>query len=261
MDDLAYNYVKRQIHKLAGINLNDYKRPQMERRLQAYLERSVYTNWPQLFRTISSDSKAISHLRDYLTINVSSFFRDPEKYKSLQKNILPKLLAKRSSLRLWSAGCSRGQEIYSMAILLTEMSGNLAQHRLLATDIDQSAIKWAKSGGPYTAEDVAYVSHSQKLQYFTKHENKFWVNDSLRYSVLFNQHNLLSDPVAGKFDLIICRNVVIYFELETKITLYQHFYDLLRPGGYLFVGGTEVIPKASNIGFESPYLSFYQRPK
>ena len=261
MDDLEYNYVKRQINKLTGVDLNNYKRPQMERRLQIYLERSEYANWPRLFRTVSTDPQAAGKLRDYLTINVSSFFRDPDKYKSLQKNILPQLLAQRSSLRVWSAGCSRGQEIYSIAVLLTEMTNNLALHRLLATDVDTSAIQWAKAGGPYTVEDVAHVPRHQLLQYFTKQDNQFWVNNNLRYSVLFKQHNLLSDPVTGKFDLIICRNVVIYFELETKIKLYQRFYDFLRPGGFLFVGGTEVIPKAASLGFTSPYLSFYQRPK
>jgi len=259
MTDLEYNYVKHQIRQLTGIDLNAYKTPQMQRRLQAYLLRIGYPNWPKFFRTLRANPAELNKLKDYLTINVSSFFRDPEKYKYLQTCVLPELLRYHPVLRVWSAGCSRGQEVYSLAMLLAENAGPGLEHYLLATDIDHSALEWAKAGGPYTADDVAYVPVHLRLRYLEARHNEYWVSTKLRGMVTFRQHNLLADPVAGKFDLIICRNVVIYFQADAKDKLYHGFHNALKPGGVLFVGGTEIVPKAGDIGLEAMNVSFYRR--
>jgi chemotaxis protein methyltransferase CheR len=259
MDDLEYNYIKHQIRILTGVDLNCYKAPQMQRRLKAYLARSGYPNWPKFFRTLRSDAVLLSKFQDYLTINVSSFFRDPEKYSYLQRNALPELLRQRTPLRVWSAGCSRGQEAYSLAMLLTEATNGNYQHRILATDIDHSALEWAKSGGPYTADEVSDLPPRFRMRHFEVRQDEYWIKEELRRKVAFRQHNLLADPVVGKFDLIICRNVVIYFQAEAKRKLYQRFYDVLKPGGVLFVGGTEIVPKATEIGLEAMSVSFYRR--
>lgn len=259
MKDLEYNYIKRQVLTLTGVDLNCYKAPQMQRRLEAYFSRSGYSNWPKFFRSIQADPVALEKFKDYLTINVSSFFRDLEKYKHLQTIILPELLNNRASLRAWSAGCSRGQEAYSLALLLAEAGGSPTQHRLLATDIDRSALEWARAGGPYSADDLANLPPTLRLGYFNVHDQQYWVRQNLRRMVTFRQHNLLADPIAGKFDLIVCRNVVIYFTTEHKRRLYQRLHDALRPGGVLFVGGTEVIARPAEIGFEIVDMSFYRR--
>ncbi len=259
MEDLEYNYIKRKLLTLTGIDLNCYKAPQMQRRLKAYLMRSGYPNWPKFFRTIQADPVKLSKFKDYLTINVSSFFRDPEKYNYLKSVVLPDLLRCRSTLRIWSAGCSRGQEAYSIAMLLAKVSGPRHQYRILATDIDRSALEWARAGGPYSADDVVNVSGNLRLNYFNAHNNQYWIKEELRRKISFNQHNLLADPISGKFDLIICRNVVIYFQPEAKQELYHRFYNALKPGGILFVGGTEIIPKATDMGFETASISFYRR--
>jgi chemotaxis protein methyltransferase CheR len=261
MDELEYNYIKHQVRLLTGVDLNCYKAPQMKRRLKAYLTRLGYPNWPKFFRTLRANSAELSKFKDYLTINVSSFFRDSEKYDYLRTFILPELLHHHPSLRVWSAGCSRGQEAYSLAMLLAEANGSHYQHRLLATDIDKSALEWAKTGGPYHADEVVNVPTHLRLRYFNIDNDKYWINEELQRRVIFRQHNLLADPIAGKFDLIICRNVVIYFEPQVKENLYRRFYDALRPGGVLFVGGTEIVPKASDIGFETINISFYRRKK
>lgn len=259
MNDLEYNFIKKNTLALTGINLNSYKAPQMQRRLTAYLTRSGQSDWPRFFRLLRTDPVALQKFRDYLTINVSSFFRDWEKYQFLRQTVLPDLLKNRASLRVWSAGCSRGQEAYSVAILLAEAGQSDRSHQVVATDIDQSALAWARAGGPYTAADVEYVSADWRARYLTKRDDSFWVTSALRYQVMFRQHNLLTDSMAGKFDLIVCRNVVIYFKPETKDKLYRQFYESLRPGGVLYVGGTEMISKAAEIGFESIGTSFYRR--
>ncbi len=260
MKDLEYKYIKRQVLALTGVDLNCYKAPQMQRRLDAYLKQSQLPNWPQFFWALKADPVALSKFKDYLTINVSSLFRDPEKYKYLRTSILPELLQKRNTLRVWSAGCSRGQEAYSVAILLAEVSGNSYQPRILATDIDRSALAWAKAGGPYSSNEVVNIpTDLLSSKYFTVRKDGYWVNETLRKNIIFKQHNLLNDEVTGKFDLIICRNVVIYFESDTKNMLYRRFYKALRPGGVLFVGGAEIIFSATELGFEVVGISFYRR--
>ena len=191
MEEVEYNYIKCQVRKLIGVDLNCYKAPQMQRRLKAYLIRSGYPNWPKYFRVVRANPDELSKLRDYLTINVSSFFRDPEKYDYLQTSILPELLRNRPILRVWSAGCSRGQEAYSVAVLLAQASGFHFQHRLLATDIDHSALEHARAGGPYSADEIANLSPDLCLRHFDVRQDQYWIKKELQRKVVFRQHNLL----------------------------------------------------------------------
>jgi chemotaxis protein methyltransferase CheR len=265
IDEFEYSFIKREMLSLTGVDLNCYKTSQMQRRLNTYLLRSGQVTWRNFFRGVQNDPAEVGKLKDYLTINVSSFFRDLDKFKVLQEAILPELLRGRSSLHLWSAGCSRGHEPYSLAIMLSELTTPYRRHHILATDLDQSALQWARAGGPYTAEDVANLPSALLDRYFEVRAGAYYVIDSLRRRIDFRQHNLLADPFAaleaggGGFDLIVCRNVVIYFTPVVKDRLYRHFYHALRPGGILFVGGTEIIPQAAEIGFESAGISFYRR--
>lgn len=259
MENLEYNFVKKNILALTGVDLNGYKSQQMQRRLQTYLQRSNHSTWQSFFAAIRRDSTAVSKLRDYLTINVSSFFRDSEKFDCLRDNILPDLLSSRQTLRIWSAGCSRGYEPYSLAMMLAELSGSHRQHYILATDIDNSALAWSQAGGPYTSDELANMPVSLQKRYFNLRNERYYVTESLRGRITFRHHNLLADPFEQNFDLIVCRNVVIYFTNEVKDELYRRFSSALRPGGVLFVGGTEIVPKAVEIGLKTVGISFYRR--
>ncbi len=285
MDVREYEFIKKEILATTGVDLDFYKAPQMQRRLGSYLLRSGQSNWKQFFQMVHNDEKARRDLKDYLTINVSSFFRDIDKYTYLERTILPELLggkvttAKRPQslremrqasrtngtnstgrgLRIWSAGCSRGQEPYSLAMLLTEMTGSFTKHYILASDLDRSALVYAEAGGPYSKDDVGAVSEKYLNRYFEQRDGKYFVKESLRRKITFKQHNMLTDPFETDFDMIVCRNVVIYFTAEVKDRLYRRFYESLRPGGIMFVGGTEIISKASEIGFEPAGISFYRR--
>ena len=260
MQQLEYDFIKREILSLTGIDLNNYKSEQMQRRLNSFLLRSGESDWRNLFSATRSDPVALSKLRDFLTINVSSFFRDLPKYEILQQTILPMLQKDRSTLRVWSAGCSQGQEPYSLAMILTEATGSHRRHYILASDLDYSALAWAKAGGPYSATDVANVPLQLRQRYLNSQNNRYCAHENLQKLITFKQHNLLADPFEGNFDLIVCRNVVIYFTALVKERLYNRFYQALRPGGVLFVGGTEIVNKASEIGFETIGVSFYRRP-
>jgi chemotaxis protein methyltransferase CheR len=259
MDAHEYNFVKLKVKKLIGVNLDGYKSAQVQRRLRTYLIRSGHANWPSFFRAIQHDPIKLGELRDYLTINVSAFFRDPEKFEQLRTSILPELLRGHPRLRVWSAGCSRGHEPYSLAITLCEATGPYCRHTILATDIDHSALKRAQAGGPYSTDELVNVPPPLIGRYFKARDDGYYVVENLRRKITFRHHNLLDDPFENAFDLIVCRNVVIYFTAEVKAHLYRRFYDGLRPGGVLFVGGTEVISKAPDIGFAPVGISFYRR--
>ncbi len=265
MESQEYFYIKRKILQLTGIDLEGYKCQQMQRRLQAYLTQSGHTSWPLFFRAIQNNPDQISRLRNYLTINVSSFFRDIEKYHYLRQNILPELLHGHPTLQVWSAGCSRGYEPYSLAIMLSEATNFYRSHRITATDIDQGALGWAEAGGPYTADELSHMQPEWQTRYFHNRPDGYWITEPLRRKIRFFEHNLLGDPFrppdspAAGYDLIVCRNVVIYFTNEAKTVLYQRFYEALRPGGILFLGSTENIPKAIELGFEITGISFYRK--
>jgi len=259
MEAPEYIFIKRRILKLTGVDLDCYKTLQVQRRLKTYLVRSGHPNWHHFFRAIQNDVVELGKLKDYLTINVSSFFRDLEKFEYLRESILPELLRGHPRLRVWSAGCSHGHEPYSLAIVLAEAAGFYRQHHILATDIDRSALERAQAGGPYSADEVAKVPPPLLNRYFRTHDDGYYVVESLRRRITFRYHNLLADPFESGFDLIVCRNVVIYFTAEVKDRLYRRLHDALRPGGVLFVGSTEVVPKASAIGLETAGISFYRR--
>ena len=266
MDATQYQYIKREVHKLTRIDLNAYKTPQVQRRLRTFLLRSGQDSWHALFNAIRNDPTEVHKLKDYVTINVSSFFRDADKYDALRDTILPELIRGGSSLRVWSAGCSRGYEPYSVAMLLGEATGPYRRHTILATDLDHSVIAFAKAGGPYSADDVTHVPPAFLPRYFANSNGNgraagdgHYITETLRRKITFRHHNLLADPFESGFDLIICRNVVIYFTAEIKDKLYRRFHTALRPGGIFFVGGTEFLPKAAAMGFESAGISFYRR--
>jgi len=259
MNAQEYNFIKHKVLKLTNVDLNYYKSAQMQRRLGTYLLRSGHKSWANFFRAIQNDPVEIGKLKDYLTINVSSFFRDAKKFESLRKSVLPELLTHRPRLRVWSAGCSNGHEPYSLAIMLAEVTGFYCRHFILATDIDRSALTRARAGGPYRADNVTNVSPTLLRRYFKTHDDGHYVDQKLRQKVTFRYHDLLKGSFENNFDLIVCRNVVIYFTAEIKERLYRRFFDALRLGGVLFVGGTEVLSKTAAQGFELRDISFYRK--
>ena len=149
-----------------------------------------------------------------------------------------------------------GAEPYSIAMLLAEIAP-MGQHRILATDLDRNMLSKAEAGGPYTDADVKNVSRVHRLKYFTSNPEGHWLSERLRAKVAFRHHNLLDDAFNRGFDLIVCRNVVIYFSDEAKGILNRRFCDSLADGGVMFIGGTETLLDALELGFNRLYPSFY----
>lgn len=253
-----YIYVKKKIREFTKIDLDNYGSKQMMRRLDSYISRSKALNIANYFKLLERDSSELARLRDFLTINVSEFFRDTVHFQVLQTRILPELLKHNKRLNIWSAGCSNGAEPYSIALMLEHLTPGV-YHRILATDIDTSILSLAENGGPYRPAEIKNISMFFNPQFLAFKDDSFWVNENLRKKVLFRQHDLTRDSFEKAFDLIICRNVLIYFTDEAKKRLKSRFYDSLKIHGVLFVGATETMLDASEIGLQRLYPCFYTR--
>ncbi len=162
-------------------------------------------------------------------------------------------------LNIWSAGCSIGAEPYSLSMIMKEMTPG-KRHRILATDLDIEILAKAKKG-VYMENEIKSLSPERRQKYFDKlPDNKYAVKEDIKSCIEFKRHNLLKDPFEKDFDLILCRNVVIYFTEEAKDQLYTRFFGALKPGGILFVGATEAILNFRKMGYTSYQPFFYQRP-
>lgn len=252
-----YEAFKHNVLRKSGIDLDLYRQEQMYRRLKGMLERAHLETFDEYFRLIDSDPKEWVAFLDRITINVSELFRNPEKWEQLRNEVLAPWVQQRKQLRVWSAGCSMGAEPYTLAMILDDISHGV-RHYILATDIDEKALERAKRG-VYTEEDIQNVPMAYRQKYLRKHGGGYEVSPTLRSTVTFRKHNLLCDPYATNLDLIVCRNVVIYFTDEARKRLYTRFRTALVPGGILFVGGTERIFNYRELGFETRIPFFYQR--
>jgi len=255
----GYPVFRKTVLELTGIDLDCYKGTQMERRLQSIMRRAGVSDLGAYASLLASNPSRLKEFQDFLTINVSEWLRNPEKFEELQKVILPGLLKEFRRLRIWSAGCANGSEPYSVAMLLDELDPG-GQHDILATDIDEEILKVARLG-IYQEKDIKAVSPARRARYFIQRGEQVEVKPVLRAKVRFVRHNLLSDPFPQNLDLILCRNVVIYFTEEAKDELYRKFHRALRPGGILFVGGTESLLRAREYGFVSTSAFFYRAVK
>lgn len=256
--DLHFTMFCRKVERLTGIDLADYRSEQLKRRLQSIMARSGAANLAVYARMLEHDPQLLREFCDYLTINVSEFFRDPDHFALLGSQVLPGLLVSAQRLNIWSAGCANGAEPYSLAILLEELSsGN--KHRLLATDIDDRSLQRAQGGRDYRRQDVRNVPIPLLRKYFTQQDGRYAVVERIRRRPVFKKHNLLRDPFEEGFDLIVCRNVVIYFTAEARERLFHRFSASLNPGGVLSVGTTELVRNCHRFGLESLQPSLYRR--
>ena len=260
MNVKEYEFLKMKVNKLTGLDLDNYKSEQMKRRLDGYINRCGYAGVVPFFSAVEKDGEALRMLMDFLTINVSEFFRDAEQFNVLKNRVIPDLLRRSKSLNIWSAGCSIGAEPYSVAMLLAELSPN-GNHRILATDLDDQSLARARSGGPYSAPQLEQVDTGVKLKNFEKSDDGYIVAKKFRAMVDFKKHNLLKDRFEKGFDLIMCRNVTIYFTEQAKQDLNRAFAKSLNDDGVLFIGSTESLFDAKSLGLKRMCTSFFSKDK
>lgn len=252
-----------------GINLSDSK-TFVQLRLSRLMAQTSHSSFADYFAAVCQDitGEAISDFISSLTINHTLFNREPGHFAFFQETVMPYLVKREShsrDLRIWSAGCATGEEPYTLAMVISDFLGTqkaLWDSTILATDISTFALKKAVAG-IYPIESIEALRPAWQRNYFEHCPDDpahVAVVPSLRKEVLFRRHNLVGGPFhfKEKFHCIFCRNVMIYFDLETQQKLIQRFYDCLGPGGYLFIGTTESIDKASS-PFEYVQPSVYRK--
>lgn len=251
------------IKSATGIDLGQYRPGQMERRLRSFAQRQGFPDLDAYLAMLKRDGAALDEFLDRMTINVSELFRNPERFVDVERTVFPELLGRSGgNLKVWSAGCSYGAEIYSLSVLLREVAPR-GRHELLAADIDQRILARAREG-VFSPSDMRNVTPERRQRWFTESTGpsgpQWQVSQELRSAVQFRQMDLLKDTFPGGFDFIACRNVVIYFNDDAKDVLYRRFFDALKPGGILFVGSTERINNSEAMGWQKSGTFFYQRP-
>lgn len=252
-----------------GINLT-HKRTLIEGRLSNLLLERGFSNYSQYLDAVFADitGAEVTTIINKLTTNHTYFMREPEHYDFLRTEILPELEKdiRRKEIRIWSAGCSSGEECYTTAMLLDDYFGpkkSMWDTRILATDISMKVLTKA-SEGVYANEGMKDLPPMWKTKYFTRLDSeRSQINSQIQKEVIFKTFNLM-DPMPQKyvqqpFDLIFCRNVMIYFDLKTKTDLVNRFYTAIKPGGYLFVGHAESIQRdATKYEYVKPAI--YRKP-
>lgn len=244
------------MQKRTGLDLSKYKAHQLQRRIISMMDTAKVDNLDQFWKWLESSPENVTSFMDRLAINVSELFRNPEKWAELKDRILPELLSKSPTLKIWSAGCSYGAEAYSMAALLAAHFPG--RHRIIGTDIDQAALSQAREGR-FCESDMRSAPAEYVNRYFLESNKTWYAKPDLKQYVTFKTGNLLDDRFEPGFDLILCRNVVIYFTEEAKKELYVRFVSSLKNHGILFVGSTERIAEYKDVGLETVLPFFYKK--
>lgn len=253
-----YEIFKKHINELIDIDLNYYKEKQMKRRITSLLKRNNFIDFDDYYIGLKSDKRLLNEFINYLTINVSEFYRNPSQWTTLEQDILPNMIRNSSRVpKIWSSACSTGEEPYSMVMLLSRFY-DLKEIKILATDIDDEAISKAKLG-IYSEKSLENLPNDFKAKYFEPIERSYKIVDEIKKCVEFKNIDLLKDSFPMNNDLIICRNVMIYFTEDAKQLLYKKFYDSLGKDGILFVGSTEQIILPERYNFKPAKTFFYKK--
>ena len=250
---MEFNDFHKWVHREYGMNLSAYKSEQLNRRISSLMGRLDISSLEEYRKIIVSDSEQRERFFDFITINVTEFFRNPELFKELEQIIKKSLIHKNESLKIWSAACSIGCEPYSLAIMLDKLSvkNNV---KIIATDIDRNALAKAEKG-VYTLDEIKNVKKEDLDKYFEKIDDNYCVGKNIKSMVTFRKHDLITEKYEGGFDLI----VVIYFKSDAKMEVYSKLAGALNKGGFLFVGGTESIYDYKKVGLERVSTFIYKK--
>lgn len=269
LSDAAFARIATIAHREAGLAISASKSAMVRTRLSRRLRALGLRTFEDYCSHIESPEGRgeVAQLISALTTNVSHFFREGHHFEILKTQVLPPLVARARAgerVRVWSAGCSNGQEPYSIAMAMVEAGMPLeADVKILASDIDPNVVGLARSGF-YAEEMMSGLSDELRARHFekaVKDRKPGWqIDDRVRNAVAFRVLNLLDKwPMQGRFDAIFCRNVVIYFDAETKDKLWHRFANQLVPGGWLFIGHSERLSPGAQSLFSGQGITAYRR--
>jgi chemotaxis protein methyltransferase CheR len=260
--------IRTLIEERTGIRFDESRERFFVTRVREHLQSRGFERGTDFLRAARKANLEYEALLERLLTQETTFFRYPAVYEAFQKRALPELHIKKfwknpRTLRIWSAGCSTGEEPYSIAIAIADALNftDAWNVEILATDLGRLALKQAETA-TYSGRSLGSVSEKQLAAYFTLMENGYQVKPRLRNMVTFTQMNLASAVYVGRMDVIFCMNVLIYLSEERRHTLVQRFYDTLEPGGYLFLGHSESISQMP-VKFQAIVLNdciLYRKP-
>lgn len=253
-----YEDFKDAVFRLSKIDLNAYKERQMKRRIDSLIRKNNADSYQEFVDILKKDKKIYEEFINYLTINVSEFYRNPTQWQVLERDILPYLIDKFSdNLKIWSAACSTGDEPYSLAMVLSKFIP-LNKIKIVATDIDKQVLEKARMG---LYKDKSLIGLPQEFitKFFRQVGSSYQVTDDIKKCIEFKQLNLLKDNYPSNCDLIVCRNVLIYFTDEAKDGIYKKFNNAMKKDAILFVGSTEQIIQSATYKFTSLKSFFYKK--
>ncbi len=246
--DREFNKISALVYGIAGIRLPDHKRELVKARLGKRLRELGLNSYRQYVAHLEADKsgRELINMLDAISTNLTSFFREPVHFKYMNNEIIPEMLKKTDKkIRIWSAGCSTGEEPYTIGIYLETIFPNLDHWdaKILATDINTTVLDYARKG-EYTELRLKDIALQVRREYFDcikqTPPRMYRVKKKVKNLVSFARLNLLDRwPMQGSFDIIFCRNVMIYFDKQTQKKLVNRFWEMLRPGGTLFIGHSE----------------------
>ncbi|AEH60446.1 MCP methyltransferase, CheR-type [Methanosalsum zhilinae DSM 4017] len=244
-DDAEFTALKKVINRKIGFNCDQYKISHFKRRIDIRLRATKCSGYSNYAEYLKNNPKEVDALTDTLTVNVTEFFRNQETYQALEDEVLPAIISSKrnKSINIWSAGCSIGVEAYSVAMLLHKFLGNDFRRyriKIIGTDIDKKSLKKAEDG-IYGASEIKNLTDVFLGKYFICGENEYQVIDEIKNMTTFQHHDLISGEDFRDFDLILCRNVTIYFERDLQEKLYSKFYNALNKDGFFVIGKTETL--------------------
>jgi two-component system, chemotaxis family, CheB/CheR fusion protein len=234
------------IRDARGFDFTGYKRSSLARRIRKRMQEAGIADYLDYRDRLESSAEEFGHLFNTILINVTSFFRDAESWTYLQREVMPDLIAvaeKFSDIRVWSAGCASGEEAYSLAIAFAEALGieeTAKRVKIYGTDVDEDALRDARTG-IYTTKGLESISPELRGKYFEQNGGQFAFRPDLRRRVIFGRHDITRDAPISRLDLLVCRNTLMYFNVETQAQVIDRFHFALREGGDLFLGKAEML--------------------
>ncbi len=244
--------------RLTGLDLTQYKRAQMERRVRTFVERRGHASLPAYLSVIRVDKVELEAFLDRVTINVSELWRHPEQFQTLARHVLPALAAETGRIRAWSAGSSYGAEAYTLAAVCRKAVPD-AQVSITGTDVDRRMVERAKAGR-FSREDARGVPAADLQRFFVADGTGYEAKEELRRIVRFEAGDLLRlRPRPASYDLVLCRNTAIYFSEEVRDRLHARLAESLRPGGVLLVGATERVADPRSAGLAPIHPFTYRK--
>lgn len=255
-----FDLIRQTLLSATGFEIGYYKPEHIKRLLATIMAKAGAKNFHEYTRILRRNPKEVEAFKNHITIHISEFFRDKPAFDVLRDKILPMLMGSNRRLVIWSAGCSTGEEAYSLSILLEEkrIKNKAFDYSIWATDVDGEALGQAKLG-LYAKSALKNVSPIQLQTCFTKTDRGLLIKPAWRLRIVFERCDLLKAVPVRKFHLILCRNVAIYFTEKFKEKVYANISKALFPGGVLFLGGSERLVQPAKFGLEKLDPGFYRK--